>query len=89
MWFFSRSSTFCDTNMGKYAFSTPMSLIFALNHSSLSFQISLILRRREGESITLDNLPYTVRPRLEDVASTDAVVIEHIRLDQNLHRVTS
>jgi hypothetical protein len=86
MWSFSRSSTFCDTNMGKYAFSTPISLIFALNHSSWSLQISLISRVGR-EAVTLDNFPYTVRPWFEDVASTDAVVIEHIRLDQNLHRV--
>jgi hypothetical protein len=34
--------------------------------------------------ITLNNFPYAVRPGLEDVASTDVVVIEHICLDQNL-----
>jgi hypothetical protein len=35
----------------------------------------------------LDDFPYAVRPGLEDIASTDAIVIEHVRLDQNLRRV--
>lgn len=33
IWSFSRSKTFAETNIGKYEFCTPSSLIWTLNHS--------------------------------------------------------
>jgi hypothetical protein len=35
---------------------------------------------------TLDFLPDTVGPGLEDVASRDAVVVEHVGFDQHLEQ---
>ena len=34
--------------------------------------------------LTLDSLPNAVRPRLQDVASADIVVVEHIRLNEDV-----
>lgn len=39
MWFFSTSSCFWDTNIGKEQFSTPRRLIFLLNQSCISSQM--------------------------------------------------
>lgn len=55
MWSFSRASTFSETNMGKYAFWTSISLIFALNHSG---HLSVECRTGGKRLLTLDGLPY-------------------------------
>ena len=81
MWFFSRSKTFDETNIGKYAFSTPSFLISVLNQATerLVGSTKSGMRRR-----TLDLLPDAVRPGLEDVASRNAVVVEHVGFEEDL-----
>ena len=81
MWFFSRSSTLEETNMGKYAFSTPRALICVLNHSrTVEHAVAML----QDAIQTLNGLPDGIRPGLEDIATTDAVVVEHVCIDQNL-----
>lgn len=45
--------------------------------------------RTRGSERTLNLLPDAVRPRLEDVAPRDIVVIKHLSLDKNLHALIS
>lgn len=54
----------------------------------LAFQMSAVAQHSQMVPITLDNLPDTVRPGFEDIASADTVVVEHICLDQDLFEVT-
>jgi hypothetical protein len=64
---FSFSSTVAETNIGKYAFSTPI------------FLISVSNQPRSGECSgqrTLDEFPDGVRPGFEDVAPGDVVVVQ-------------
>lgn len=35
---------------------------------------------RHSKNTTLYNLPYTIRPRLQNIASTDTVVVDHVGL---------
>jgi hypothetical protein len=70
--------------MGKYAFSTSSSLIFALNHSGYN---SVECRTDSKRILALNGLPNRKRPWFEDVATADAIVIDHVRFEKNLNQL--
>jgi len=80
IWFFSRSKTDWETNMGKYEFCTPSSLISVLNQPG--YMSGRPLNLMLGQTLNL--FPDAVRPRLQDVATTDAVIVQHICFEQDL-----